>query len=674
MKFQTKLVVMILILILLSSSWLTYHNLNEVENIYKEKMKSEGFALARSIEKELMITKGFEERTDQLMAERILQACAAINLLSIEKMTNEQLIELAPKINVSGGIYVIGPDRKIVYSDVVDYVGWEYPAGHPMDPVFNGQQKTYMEEIRGDLITGELNKYGGMALDTPGYYVQIGIKATVIADIKKEFSPDVLLKRLDENDQVTYAVLLDSEGYGIAGTEEMKKDEPYQDALTVDVIKNGKEGAAEYIDPDTGQKSYDVQIPYVENGEVKGSIAIGISLERMEQALAKHLLNSLITTGITCIIAILVGVFVISRLVAPLKKLSLQLNDIAQGDFTIEQDKKLLNQSDELGMIAKAVQKMRMELSQIMNDLKKNAYSVEVGADQLSEIMLETSRAIEENAKAIEALAVSASHQAEEAEKVSSSAEHLGQNVDEGKGSIEEANSRVGMVNELSAQGEHIITELAKVTKESFGRTDAVADGIQQVEDTVKNMREFMERIRSISGQTNLLALNASIEAARAGDAGRGFAVVADEIRKLAEETNQTTEQVEVIIEEISNKTTAAADNIKAISDVTTHQRETLKQTLDIFDRIQGSIRELVEAMNRVMDTTDAVGTSKGTILSAVNVLAELTENLSATCEEISASTEEQTAAVHEVNRLTETNHRLASDLTALVTRFKTMN
>jgi methyl-accepting chemotaxis protein len=467
--------------------------------------------------------------------------------------------------------------------------------------------------------------------------------------------------------------MLDSKGVGIAGTEEMKKEDPYEDTVTLDAIKKGKEGAAEYADPDTGEKSYDVQIPYYENGELKGSIAVGISLERMEQALRTHLIKSLIATGVTCLIAVLLGVFTIRNLVAPLKKLSLQLDHIAQGDFTIEQDIKLLGQKDELGMIAKAVQKMRVELNQLINHLKKDAQEVETGADQLTEIMTETARAIEENAKAIEMLAVSASNQAEEGERVSSSADQLGIKVEQGKESITEINGRVAMVNEMSLKGENIVTELAQVTKESIGRTEVIYTGIQQVEDTVKNMREFMGRISSISGQTNLLALNASIEAARAGEAGRGFAVVAEEIRKLAEETNQTTEQVETIIGEISDRTTEASKNIKAVSDITNHQRQTLEQTIHIFGQIQLSIHELVQSTTQVVESTDAIGFSKDNIYAAVHVLSGLTENLSATCQEISASTEEQTAAVYEVNRLTESNRRLASDLTERIKRFRTM-
>ncbi len=672
LKFQTKLILTVVFILMASSSWLTWQNIHATRALFQEEMKNEGYALANTVDQKLKTAKEFEGVLDTLMADRILQACEAINALPISSLSNDRLIKLAPRLKVDGGIYVIGPDRKIVYSDVLDYVGWEYPAGHPMDPVFSGSQKTYMEAVRGDQISGELNKYGGMALDTPGYYVQVGIKATTIAENGKKFSPDNLLREVESNQDVLYALMLDTTGVATAGTAEML-GQKYEDAVTVAATQKGQPGAAFWEDKEKGTRAYDVQIPYYDGKTLKGSLCIGISLERMDQAMSKNLMKAILVALVTCVIAALIIMAVIRHLVSPLNILSRHLETIAQGDFTGTQSEKILKQPDELGSIARSVETMKQELRTLIDSLKRDIGSVESGADQLSQIMSETSRSIEENARAVEALAISAGRQAQEASGAAQSAVSLGLKVDEGHAGIAQANHQVSEVYELTDAGEKIVTELAAITTQSITQSDAVASGIRHVEETVRNMREFMGHIRSISEQTNLLALNASIEAARAGEAGRGFAVVADEIRKLAEETKQTTESVETIIRQIGDSTASAAKEIQLVSTGTVHQRETLQQTLDIFSKIQGAISSLVASMQGVVAVNDSVGNSKDDILKAIAVLSELADTLSATCEELSASSEEQTAAVQEVNALTDTNRQVAQELADSTRKFKTL-
>lgn len=671
MKFQTKLTWVIILMIVLTSSILMFRNIKAVQSLLMEEMKHEGYTLAESVSEKLKIAKSFEEILDGLMAERILAACETVNLIPVEDMSNELFRDIAPKLNIDGGIYVIGPDRTIVYSDVVDYIGWEYTEDHTMDPVIQGKQRYYMEKIRPDMDSGVLVKYGGMNLDAEGYSVQIGVTGAKISDIQKVFSPDKLLNELEAREDILYAVMIDHEGVAYQGTKAMLGQQ-YSDPITINATQNGEKGAAYWEDQTTETRAYDVQIPYYEDGVLNGSIDVGFSLERLETIVRAHVQSAWVLTSLICLMAAIMALVLIRFLVKPLLSLSQQLMQIADGDFTVQQSSNLLKQKDAIGMIARSLDTMQKELKHLISSLQSNAQNVEVGADHLTEIMFETSKAIEENALAVEAITLSAKDQFLEADKVKASVDVLGLKVDEGIQSIEIANQRVVSVNAMSTQGETIITELADITTESIGRTDAVSVGIHRIEATVDAMRNFMDRIRSISEQTNLLALNASIEAARAGEAGRGFAVVADEIRKLAEETSLTTEQVETIINEIDHKTKSATEDIQAIGLVTAKQRQTLHNTLSIFSGIQDSIQELVVAMDQVVEVNHSVGTTKVSILDAVDALRSLTEQLTETCETLSASAEEQTASVEEVNALAETNRHVVLDLNAKIQHFKT--
>lgn len=670
LKFQTKLILTVSAIMVVAFSYLTWQNYTSSKAMMEHELQNQGYALADSVDQKLKIAKTFEGVLDGLMAEKILQASEAINEIPMSQMTNERLIKLAPRLKIDGGIYVIGPDLKIAYSDILDYIGWQYPADHPMKPVFDGKQKSYMEAIRGDLVSGELNKYGGIALSTPGYYVQIGIKATTIADHMKAFDPNVLLSEIDANEDVLYALMIDEKGVATAGTTSMVGTK-YEDEVTINATQKGERGSAKWVDPETGIVAYDVQIPYYVDDVLKGSICVGISMKNMDLILQKNLLQNLITMLITLAVGIVVILTTVRYMVMPLKKLSVQLADIASGDFTVKQDPKVMAHQDELGSIARSVHEMRKSLSHLMSQLKSEIESVDQGADQLVSIMNETAKAIEENAHAVEQLAHSAQSQVTATDSAERSTNSLGQKIEESTKSVTEANTHLASVNQLTLQGEETIKSLAQVSNESIALSESVVSGIQNVEVTVKDMNHFMGHIRSISEQTNLLALNASIEAARAGEAGRGFSVVADEIRKLSEETKATTEQVEEIIKKVDLSTTAAAENSRMVSESSHLQKESLQKTLDVFTEIQNAIGILVNSMENVVSVNRAVSSNKSEIDHAIVVLAELAENLSATCQQISASSEEQNAAVEEVNALSETNRNTAMSLAQMVNRFK---
>lgn len=206
---------------------------------------------------------------------------------------------------------------------------------------------------------------------------------------------------------------------------------------------------------------------------------------------------------------------------------------------------------------------------------------------------------------------------------------------------------RLENTNELTVSAKNTTEELKNVIIEGKNLADSLQDQsnivdqniarisktVEQLVENVAHVSGITESILNISEQTNLLALNASIEAARAGEAGRGFSVVADEIRKLSEETKDSTEKITAIISELASVTNETQAGIEESVNCINEQRVKVNKVNDNFTAVENGMFELEAGVTNMSAEVESVLTANTKIVDSISLL-------SASSEEVSAGTE----------------------------------
>ena len=199
----------------------------------------------------------------------------------------------------------------------------------------------------------------------------------------------------------------------------------------------------------------------------------------------------------------------------------------------------------------------------------------------------------------------------------------------------------------------------AQVTEE----INATRDAVGKLVDEVKDVDSITDTILSISSQTNLLALNASIEAARAGEAGKGFAVVADEIRKLAEETRQSTEQISDIVSKLTTMANDSSEALNSAVDGITTQISQIEEVNQSFEATSGDVSELKSMVDGILEAINEISKHTGVIADSVVSVSENSGKMN----ELTDKGEAEAESIYEIiNQFKDTIAELNQDIAEL--------
>ena len=317
------------------------------------------------------------------------------------------------------------------------------------------------------------------------------------------------------------------------------------------------------------------------------------------------------------------------------------VKQVAAGDLSVEIP---VANTDSTSLLA-AMKVMQSNLQKLIGEIQTNADMVTSAAKKMT---------------------IAAENAAGSSQQQSASSLEIAAAMEQSTVSINLMSDSANQAQTISGDSESLMNETSGVVSEAVNRIAKIATVVEQASQTVRTLGQESENvskivlvIKEVADQTNLLALNAAIEAARAGEQGRGFAVVADEVRKLAERTTQSTQEITTMI---SSMQSSARDAVTCIEDAVANVNEGViltKRVGESVSRLGASSHELKEV---IIDVSSALREQN----AASN---EIARNV----EQIAQTIERNSGAVGEVAKAATELQQLANSLTDSARHFTTV-
>ncbi|UVK91995.1 methyl-accepting chemotaxis protein [Pseudomonas atacamensis] len=343
-----------------------------------------------------------------------------------------------------------------------------------------------------------------------------------------------------------------------------------------------------------------------------------------------------VLTALALVIGLLASVLISRQITAPLALTVDLARRIAKGDLTVQARSA---RKDELGDLQNAMQEMAQNLNTLVQGIGNGVTQISTSAEKLSAMSEQTSAGVRQQKSEVDQVAT-AMHE------MASTVQEVARNTTDASAAATLADQQARHGSTVVKQATVQISELAMAIEELGGAMNVLTQDSEQI-------GKVIDVIKAVAEQTNLLALNAAIEAARAGEQGRGFAVVADEVRSLAQRTQDSTKEIEVLIVTLQQGTQAAAT-------LMTSSRERTLDTVVLAQKAELAITEINQSIGTIQEMSlqiSAAAEQQSAVADEINrsivSVRDVADQSAVASEESAAATIELASLGQDLQRMT---------------------